>query len=283
MIYYHTMKNSMIEKILVAYLGGWERKLSASLLAKALGISREHAGRGIMPWVRAAYALSDPEGSHSRTAILDELEHLPEGLRSPRDVMDILPGLKRICEKEAVFPSCVRLGHILTAEGDPEIFRDLYAAMCRKEAVLIKYKAKSGDTACWFSPHSLVDLPHRPHFRGYVHWLRSDEWGFIDVVPSRVTQVNAVSKEKFTGGDKDTDWHDLVTIDFLLSKELPGHLRETVIQEWGHRIRRVDGEIVLQVPGMQRALVRYVRDALLWRSFHGEPHKVWIQARTETQ
>lgn len=277
-IYSHTMKNTMIEKILVAYLGGWERKLSASLLAKALGISREHASRGIMAWVRNTYTLSDPEGSQQRTAILDDLESLPKGLRSPREVMDLLPGLMQICEKEADQPSYVRLDHIMTAEGDPEIFRDLYASMCRKEAVLIKYKAKSGDTECWFSPHSLVDLPHRPHFRGYVYWLRGAEWGFIDVVPSRVTQVNEISKEHFTGCEKDSDWHDLVTIKFALSTDLPERLRETVIQEWGHKLRNVDGKIILQVPEVRRALVRYVRDALLWRIFNGEAHKVWIRA-----
>ena len=274
-IYYHDMTVDKIEKIICAYLGGWEQVLSTSRVAGALGISREHASRKIMTWARKAFSLSQPEGSVKTVFIDGGLEAMPPGLRSPREMMDNLPGLLLVCGDGLERPNIVRLGDLFCSEADPDIFHRIYAAMCRKEALLISYKAKSGDMSFWFSPHSLIDLPQRPHFRGHAQWIRDGDWAFIDMVPSRVALVEEISRERYVGEVADTSWNTVADLALKLSPELPQEIRATMIQEWGYNLKEIDGQLILRLENIREPLLDYVKDTMFWRAFRGKVYQIW--------
>lgn len=262
------------EAIICAYLGGWERMLSASRLADALDVSREHASRKIMTWARKAFRLSKAEGSRKTVHIEECLAAMPLGLRTPRQLMTNLPGITLVCGDYYREPSIVRLVDQISAEGDPDIFQDLYSAMCRKEALLLNYKAKSGELTLWFSPHALVDIPQRPHFRGQARWARGD-FAFIDLVPSRVVSVDDQSRELYTGPADDSEWNNRCDLTLRLSDNIPVEVREVMVQEWGHQLRAVNGQMVFVLQGIRFALLQYIKDAILWRTFHGSSYQVW--------
>lgn len=277
------MKINKIEKLLVSYLGGWEGSLSSSRLAKALDQSREHASRKSMSWARTRYALSAPLGSAHSVEIEDDLQELPVGLRTPREVMDCLPGLRAALHDIGLEGLVVGISQYTSAEGDPEIFRRLYKAMCRKESLLIDYKAKSGTILLWFSPHHLVDLPQRPHFRGHALWVRDGDGAFIDAVPSRVSMIHDCSTVRFVGEQQDIEWSHFVTVKLRIRDDLPVGIKDAIIQEWGHQIYLCDGLLELRVPGVRQPLSPYVEAALMWRVFGGEIYKVLDRpARVET-
>lgn len=104
----------MMEKLFAVYLGGWEQALSASRLAAAIGVTREHASRKVLGWVRHAYMLSPEEGSRRIARIEDGPDRFPSGLRGPRELMELLPGLtlldyaKKI--EDHVFTGAMRSG-----------------------------------------------------------------------------------------------------------------------------------------------------------------------------
>lgn len=264
-----------LEKIVCAYLGGWERMLSASRLANSLGVTREHASRKLMAWARRTYQLAEAEGSRKFTFIEDGLAAMPPGLQTPRELMTHLPGLTLACDNRLGPPSIVRLTDHLAAEGDPDIFQEVYAAMRRKEALLLSYNAKSGAIPLWFSPHALVDLPHRPHFRGHALWLRDRDSTFIDLVPSRIITVDDRSAKEFTGPAEDTAWNTKRDLTLALSGDLPDPIRSVMIQEWGYQIRNDKGRMVLHLKGIRAPLVQYLKDAMLWRTFQGKTYQVW--------
>lgn len=269
------MKIALIEKFLISYLGGWEGNLSSSRLAKALDQSREHASRKSMSWARQRYALSVPEGSTHSVQIEDDLEQLPAGLRTPREVLDCLPGLRCVLPDMAIAGEVIGISQYTSAEGDPEIFRRLYKAMCRKEALLIDYKARSGTIFLWFSPHHLVDLVQRPHFRGHALWVRDRDGYFIDVVPARVSMIHDCSTAHYVGEEQDAEWSHFETITLRIRDELPSGIKNAVIQEWGHQIYFCDDQLELRVPGVRQPLVPYVEAALMWRVFSGKIYEIF--------
>lgn len=266
------------EKIICAYLGGWERMLSASRLADALGVSREHASRKIMTWARKSFRLSKAEGSRKMVQIEDSLAMMPPGLRTPRELMTNLPGIAFVCGDPYQEPPLVRLADLISAEGDPDIFRDLYAAMNRKEALLLTYKAKSSELTLWFSPHTLVDLPQRPHFRGHARWVRGD-FTFIDLVPSRIVSVDDRSRDAYTGVADDLEWSLRCDLNLRLSDDLPAEVQDVLVQEWGHQLRVVEGHMLLVLKGIRSPLLQYIKDAMLWRTFHGVTYQVWEEPK----
>ena len=252
--------------------------LSASRLAGALDVSREHASRKIMTWARKAFRLSQAEGSRKTVHIEECLAVMPLGLRTPRQLMTNLPGISLVGGDHYCVPSIVRPMDQISAEGDPDIFQDLYAAMCRKEALLLNYKSKSGELTLWFSPHALVDIPQRPHFRGHARWACGD-FAFIDLVPSRVVSVDDRSREAYTGPADDIEWNNRYDLTLQLSDAIPLDVREVMIQEWGYQLRTVDGNMVLVLKGVRFALLQYIKDAILWRTFHGTSYQVWQEQR----
>lgn len=265
-----------IEAILCAYLGGWERQLSASRLANLLGISREHASRKIMTWARKSFRLSNAEGSTKTVFFEEGIVVAPPGLQTPRDLINNLPGLALVCENFER-PQIERIADYLSAEGEPDLFQRLYAAMRRREALLVNYRAKSGEVSLWFSPHSLVDAPHRPHFRGYAHWLRDGDGEFIDVVPSRVASIEDQSVSLYTGLAADAAWNTKRDLLLSLAEDLPEDVRSAMVQEWGHQLRNVDGRLVLRLRGIREPVLQYVKDAILWRTFRGTSYQVWYE------
>ena len=262
------------EKIICAYLGGWERSLSASRLADALDVSREHASRKIMTWARKSFRISKAEGSRKMVHIEDSLAMMPQGLQTPRELITNLPGIMLICGDPYRAPPIVRLVDLISAEGDPDIFQDLYAAMSRREALLLNYKAKSGELTVWFSPHTLVDLPQRPHFRGHARWARGD-FAFIDLVPSRVVSVDDRSRDAYTGLADDLEWSMRCDLNLRLSDDLPAEVQEVLVQEWGHQLHVVEGHMVLVLKGIRFPMLQYIKNAMLWRTFHGTSYQVW--------
>lgn len=206
--------------------------------------------------------------------IEDSLAMMPPGLRTPRELMTNLSGIALLCGDPYQEPPFVRLVDLISAEGDPDVFQDLYAAMSRKEALLLTYKAKSSDLTLWFSPHTLVDLPQRPHFRGHARWVRGD-FAFIDLVPSRVVSVDDRSLNAYTGLADDREWNMKCDLNLRLSNDIPVEVQEVLVQEWGHQLRAVDGHMVLTLKGIRLPLLQYVKDAILWRTFHGVNYQVW--------
>ena len=273
--YYHTMKISKIEKVMISYLAGWEGRLSASRLGRVLGVRREHASRKLMPWARTFLDLGEIEGSRQTVRAREDASDLMEGLRTPRELMDALPGLALVSEADEIDrPSIVRLNGVLCAEGDPEIFQKIFMAMCRREAIYLSYLAKSGPQSFVFSPHTLVDNFHRPHFRGYAVWPSGTSL-FIDMVPSRVIEVDGVEANAYVDGRHDKEWHEMVDVELSLSSDLPDGLRSTILQEWGHQVRLVDGSYRLTLKGIRRPLAGYVRDLISWRTSQGIGYRVW--------
>lgn len=267
----------MIEKFFAVYLGGWEQALSASRLAAALGVTREHASRKLLSWVRSVYPLSPEEGSRRIARIEDGPDRFPAGLCGPREMMDLLPGLALLDCAKKIEGRFSNIRSLIAAEGDPDLFRAVYAAMCRHEALLLRYRAKSGEVTCWFSPHTLVDLTRRPHFRGHAEWVREREWGYIDMVPARIILIDGADTSRYVGPGEDVDWRSEEDLSFVLSESLPEAVRGTLIQEWGHQLRTEQGRFVLRVPKVRRALAPYVRDEILWRVFRGQMYKVFEQ------
>jgi hypothetical protein len=273
-IYYHDMKIKKIERLLCAYLGGWERLLSASRVADMLGVSREHASRKVITWARKSFRTSKEEGLRKAVFIEDELSAMPQGLQTPRDLITNLPGLALACDYFER-PQIERLADYLSGEGDPDIFRELFAAMRRQEALLLCYKAKSGDFFLWFSPHTLVDLPHRPHFRGHARWIRDGDCAYIDLIPSRIVSVGDRSTAAYTGLAEDIAWRTKCEISLRLADDLPPTIRAAMVQEWGYQLRSLDGHLVLTLKGVRLPLVQYVKDAIFWRTFLGTSYQVW--------
>ena len=265
----------MMEKLFAVYLGGWEQALSASRLAAAIGVTREHASRKVLGWVRHAYMLGPEEGSRRIARIEDGPDRFPSGLRGPRELMELLPGLTLLDYAKKIEDHVFNIRGLVAAEGDPDLFRAVYAAMCRREALLLRYRAKSGELACWFSPHALADLPRRPHFRGHAEWVQEREWGYIDMVPARIILIDGADPGRYVGPGGDEGWQTEEELIFALRESLPEEVRGALIQEWGHQLQTERGRVVLRVPGVRRALAPYVRDELLWRPFRGEMYQVF--------
>jgi len=269
------MKITRLDMIVTSYLGFCERMLSASRLSNLLGVTREHASRKLMRWAEVEHKL-EPAGRRGARIADPTLDRIANPLRSPRGLMDILPGLRAIVECEDIIPAMEGIGGLIAPEGEPDRFWDIYAAMARHEALLIEYRSKAQESLIWFSPHTLVDIPHRPHFRGY---MLSDATGysqFIDLVPSRVIRTIDASRENYVNAMEDALWHRRTDLQFQISVGLPEGIRRAVIQEWGCEIREVDGELQLPVRGVRLALVSYVVGALRWRVYQGKLQEVWI-------
>lgn len=269
------MKISLLDRIITSYLGFCERALSPSRLSAILGVTREHASRKLMRAAEVEYTLEPAEGRGVR--IMDPgLDRIAEPLRTPRGLMDILPGLRAIAEGGDAIPVIEGIGHLIAPEGEPDRFWDLYAALARHEALLIEYRSKAKDSLIWFSPHTLVDLPHRPHFRGY---MLSDATGysqFIDLVPSRIIRTLDISREAYITGAEDALWNQRIDLRFRLAGGLPDGVRGAVIQEWGCELRETDDGPELLVKGVRLAVASYVVGALRWRVYQDVQQEVWV-------
>ncbi len=278
------MKLKYSEKIAATYLAWWEGGVSPARLARILDVSREHASRKIMPWARQHLALTEPHGSLQLCTSTLASEELPQGLGSPRALLDILPGMAACFDGDLAASNVTRLADLTTAPCDPDIFQALYRAQATRRAVLLDYHAKSGPHPMWFSPHSLIETTHRIHFRGHVDWLSppaedrqaADGPSFYDIVPTRVAGIEGENADQYVSDELDHPWHERVDAVFMLSEALPHDIRSTMIQEWGPHIHERNGEILLVVRGVRRALLRYVCDQLQQRSFQGQTHEIWI-------
>ena len=211
-------------------------------------------------------------------------EKLPEGIGSPRVLLDTLPGIMACLDGNTIMPNVTRLSEVTTAPCDPEIFRALFRAQTSRRAVLIDYRAKSGPRPMWFSPHSLVETSHRIHFRGHAQWLSTlpDDHTvgkralFYDIVPTRIAAIEGESDENYVSDDLDVFWHETVDAVFTLSDELPQEIRSAIIQEWGPLIYERNGKVILLIPNVRKALLQYVSDDLRVRVFQGKMYEIWI-------
>lgn len=270
------MKKSRLDQILVSYLGFCERALSASRLSHLLGVTREHASRKLMRAAEVDHVL-EPVGVRGVRIIDPNLDRIAVPIRNPRGLMDILPGLRAITDGGESLPAMEGIGNLIAPEGEPDRFWDLYASMARHEAVLIEYRSKMQESLIWFSPHTLVDIPHRPHFRGY---MRSDATGysqFVDLVPSRISRTLETSREAYVTGSEDALWNQRTDLRFCLAEGLPDGVRGAVIQEWGCELREMNDGPELLIRGVRLALASYVAGALRWRVYQEVQQEVWVQ------
>ena len=270
------MKKSRLDQILVSYLGFCERALSASRLSHLLGVTCEHASRKLMRAAEVDHVL-EPVGVRGVRIIDPNLDRIAVPIRNPRGLMDILPGLRAITDGGESLPAMEGIGNLIAPEGEPDRFWDLYASMARHEAVLIEYRSKMQESLIWFSPHTLVDIPHRPHFRGY---MRSDATGysqFVDLVPSRISRTLETSREAYVTGSEDALWNQRTDLRFCLAEGLPDGVRGAVIQEWGCELREMNDGPELLIRGVRLALASYVAGALRWRVYQEVQQEVWVQ------
>lgn len=280
-INYHIMKIPMINEIFLEYLAYWESGLQASRLARILGQSREHVQRNTISAFERTYPIRLIAAGERMRKLADTSDGLRFAPSRPSDVMRMLDGVAVLFQNSVDdYPFGVRVENPLSGlmpEPDPEIFRALYSACARKHSLTIQYHSKKGVFPVTFSPHSLVHVPDRCHFRGYARWAGDIKQArFIDLVPARVVSVESESCVHAVPSSEDIDWNTLSNAVFRLNTNLPERLYALVRQEWASSMADHDKPDIMVIPAVRKALRRYVDRALRYRVFGDALHEVWL-------
>lgn len=278
------MKIPLINELLFEYLAYWESGLKASRLARILGCSREHVQRHTIGKFERTYPVQlVPAGDHMRR-LADTVDGLRFAPSRPSDLVRMLDGLSVLFQNAPDdYPFGVNIENPLSGllpEPDPEIFRALHSACANSEALIVQYRSKQQVFPMTFSPHTLVQVPGRLHFRGYARWHSSSRKGsFIDVVPARVVSIEQEKITDAVPASQDHDWNQRSPESFYLSPDLPEHLSAVVRQEWAASMSDSHRRDMMTVPAVRKALRSYVCRALRYRHFGEELHEVWIPER----
>lgn len=280
------MKIPYINEILLEYLAYWESGLQASRLAKILGQSREHVQRHVIGPFKQNY----PSRFITAGNRMYKLDDTCEGLRFapyvPSELLRMLDGMTVLYQNEPeAYPFGVKVENPLRGiapEPNPEIFRALYTACARKRALALQYHSKKQLFPMQFSPHTLVQLPERIHFRGYARWHADRKGLFIDLVPARVISIESELLEEAVSSSTDVDWHTKVQACFVLSPTLPELLSELLRQEWGAYICREDPNRLV-IPDVRQAIKPYINRALRYRFFGDTLHEVWLPSSSRSE
>ena len=258
--------------IALEYLALWEGALSAQRLGELVGLSREHAQRALigpyrqeMPGRLSAGRRPSqikPDGTSTRWMPSD-----------PGGFVAVLTGVKAVAgaspEGWPVGGAFESVPLICRANGDNETFVALYRAMCQRHSIDLEYRTKRGPRSYRFSPHTLVDTSNRPHFRGYVADPVSETGYFIDLVPSRVSELLDVRNDVYVSYESDNEWIRRVDLKFRLHENMDEKLREAISLEYAIQ----DEYFVFY--DVREALVRYVVRQLLERRVEGRDQPIF--------
>jgi hypothetical protein len=204
----------------------------------------------------------EPDGSSTRWMPSD-----------PGSFVAVLTGLKAIAgaspEAWPVGGAFETVPLICRANGDNEAFVALYRAMCQRHSIDLEYRAKNGPRSYRFSPHTLVDTSSRPHFRGYAADPVSETGHFIDLVPSRVSELLGVRNDAYVSYESDNEWIRRVDLTFQLHENMDENLKETISLEYDIQ----DEYFVFY--DVRVALVRYTLRQLLERRVEGRDQPIF--------
>ncbi|MBS0513651.1 MAG: hypothetical protein JSR42_21065 [Proteobacteria bacterium] len=275
------MKIPKINELCLEYLAYWESGLQASRLARILGQSREHVQRKTISTFEHTYPVPLINAGKRMRKLADTSDGLRFAPSRPSDLMRMLDGVSVLFQNsDDDYPFGVRLENPLsgcTPEPDAEIFRALYAACAQKCAVIVQYRSKGGVFPMTFSPHALVQVPDRVHFRGYAQWAAGQERGrFIDLVPARVLSIEHELLFDAVPSAGDIDWHTKSDAAFRLSEDLPAGLRAVVSQEWGSSMTDRSRPNTMVIPSVRTAVRLYVNRALRYRWFGDTLYETWL-------
>ena len=248
----------------------WEGGVTASRLAEALGVTREHLHRTLL----RSYRQGCPSALKSGRGIefVEDAQALRYAPASPEGFMALLRGVATTAEASGdVFPFRLPVERIpepvADENGRADLFREVTAAIVQRRALLVDYVAKSGPMQMWFSPHAIADVRPRPHARGHAAF-EDGRGRFIDLIPSRIAIVHNTDKQHYVGADADRDWHERVDLAFEVDPTLDLAARAAIIEEAGGRDR-------IFYRGVRRALADYVERELGLRRFGGTLRPVW--------
>lgn len=286
MIFSHFMRIDRIRYAFLEYLAYWEGQLTASRLGKALGRSREHVQREVItPYRQQFFDIPAPRPEGERPS--DTHHHLRFAPRGSRSLIDWVSGEKSLAEALGEAPRfgipMEDVSAVAFRDTHPEIFQSLYLGCVQRRQVSVEYVSKQRFSVIDFSAHTLVRDFARVHFRGYARWRDEDGPGcYIDLVPSRITQVFAVladdrddDRPKYVSEDSDVEWNERVTLQFRLNPDLPGKILDVLRTEY-EGSRAHDAFETLTIPDVRRALRRYVERSLRYRFFGDTIYEVWI-------
>jgi hypothetical protein len=259
------------------YLALWEGALSAQRLGKFVGLSREHAQRTLI----GPYRQEMPGRLVSAGKRPSRME--PDGMPTrwmpsdPGGFVAVLTGLKAIAgaspEAWPARGAFESVPLICRANGDNEAFVALYRAMCQRRSIDLEYRAKRGPRSYRFSPHTLVDTSSRPHFRGYAADPVSETGHFIDLVPSRVSELPDVKNDAYVSSyvsyESDDEWNRRVDLTFQLHEDMDENLKEAISLEYA-----IQGEYFVFYD-VREALARYVIRQLLERRVEGRDQPIF--------
>ena len=280
------MKVPRINEIFFEYLAYWESGLQASRLAKILGQSREHVQRNTISRFERTYRVRLINSQGRMRKLADTSEGLRFAPSRPSDLVRMLDGISILFQNAPEdYPLGVRVEnplHGLMPEPDAEVFRALYAACTHKGAVRMQYHSKQGVFPMTFSPHALVQVPDRVHFRGYAQWAAGQEKGmFIDLVPARVESIDGEMIWDAVPSSEDADWHSKSSAVYRLSSELPEALAAVLRQEWASSMTDNSRPDTMVIPSVRKAVKPYVDRALRYRWFGKDHYETWIPQAVE--
>jgi hypothetical protein len=152
----------------------------------------------------------------------------------------------------------------------PDLFALLLGACVRKQAVSVRYRAKTRDLAVVFSPHIVVQATHRTHFRGYSFFEESGRGHYWDLVPTRLLDASIIPNAPYINNSDDEDWHNTARIELMLNPNLPPELRESLIIEYG-----MDKKNMLVINDVPMALRSYIISSYIDRKYSNFEHSAW--------
>lgn len=242
----------------------WEGGATVGEIASALGLSREHVQREIVGAYRREYPAALGWGRDRSSVFTEGASGLKYAPSSTKALLDVLRGARAAAESTgAAYPFRLPVETLPEpiSEGDTkaEIFQTLCSALARRVAVIIDYTSKKTAFQASFSPHTIVDIGLRPHFRGFAEY--ADGTGmFIDIVPARISSTSGTSGD-YVDSTNDKMWHFRQDMTFFLSKQLALTERTALIEENG-------GRESITFRHIRSAICPYVERMMYFRGFN---------------
>lgn len=273
-----------MDGFLVEYFGFWEGNLSAARAAQALGITRPHAQMRVINTYMRKHPMRLEKISGRR--VFPDDTH-PESLvyapSTPDALFNLVLGEKILAESTGemerfgvpVEDVPIGAGH----ETHVRSFRDLYRACANRHAVSIDYVSRSGIKSYLFSPHTLIRVGPRLHFRGYLEGVSSARSGYADIVPSRALQVTKSDHDHVTA-DNDNGWNQRVCVTLALNRHLPQPVLDQVMIEHGGAAGGNPDMITLELDHLRKALAPYVIRETRFRWFGDQLMETWLHRET---
>ena len=254
----------------VELLGYWFGGATAAQLGELLGVTREHAQRGI---------LNDFQNRHPSLVAAKRgtgfwLEADEFDLRyAPHTVtglLEMLRGLAAEAEGQGtdwlLRPHFVSTSASLDAGTKAPAMQALMAACFHGRCIDIDYVSKRRLSRIRFSPHALVACAMRPHFRGFA--VGEDYERYADIVPGRVRAMHDSDRGDYVGSDGDIEWHDYIDLTFEVNCDLAEEIRNSIIEE-------NEGSSSLHIANVRQAVAMYIRREVEWRFVQDRVVRAW--------